>query len=218
MNTAFLSETVLFKGMSENEISSALDALRAKEKTFKKGDSVMLSGKTTPYMGLVTLGCVTIEVNDIWGNRSILSRAEKGEFFAETYALLENEPMLVDVIATKDSNILLLRIGSLKNLLANQSSWSVKLISNILMISSQKNLLLASRSYHTSQKGIRGRVMAYLNTVSLKNGSREFNIPFDRQQLADYLNVERTALSKELAKMQKDGLISFRKNHFSIMT
>ncbi|MBR2807174.1 MAG: winged helix-turn-helix domain-containing protein, partial [Oscillospiraceae bacterium] len=81
-------------------------------------------------------------------------------------------------------------------------------------ISAHKNLALSGRSFHTAPKTIRGRVMSYLNTVSLQRGSREFDIPFDRQQLADYLNLERSALSKELGKMQRDGLITVRKNHF----
>ena len=94
--------------------------------------------------------------------------------------------------------------------------WTMKLITNLLLISSYKNLLLSGRSFHTSPKTIRGRVMAYLTSVSLQKHSREFDIPFDRQQLADYLNLERSALSKELGKMQKEGILTTRKNHFTI--
>ena len=90
-------------------------------------------------------------------------------------------------------------------------------MSNLLTISAHKNLHLSGRSFHTSPKSIRGRVMSYLNSVSIQTGKREFDIPFDRQQLADYLNVERTALSKELGKMQKDGYFTVRKNHFLIL-
>jgi CRP-like cAMP-binding protein len=92
----------------------------------------------------------------------------------------------------------------------------LKYIANLLTISAHKNLILSGRSFHIAPKTIRGRVMAYLNSVSLQKNSREFDIPFDRQQLADYLNLERSALSKELGKMQRDGLISCRKNHFTI--
>ena len=91
-----------------------------------------------------------------------------------------------------------------------------KLVTNLLTISAHKNLTLSGRSFHTSPKTIRGRVMAYLNSVSLQKGANEFDIPFDRQQLADYLNLERTALSKELGKMQKDKIISVNRNHFII--
>ena len=95
-------------------------------------------------------------------------------------------------------------------------AWATKITANVLMISALKNLHLSGRSFHTAPKTVRGRVMAYLNTVSLQTQSTEFDIPFDRQQFADYLNVERTALSKELGKMQNDGLIKVKKNHFVI--
>ena len=93
----------------------------------------------------------------------------------------------------------------------------LRFVSNLLIISTHKNLMLSSRSFHTAPKTIRGRVMAYLNSVSMQKHAREFNIPFDRQQLADYLNLERTALSKELGKMKRDGLIDYYKNSFKII-
>jgi len=216
MDTAFLGKTTIFKGMNENEIKESLSALRAAEKGYKKGSVIMHAGSVTDHMGLVLEGSVTIESNDIWGNRTILSHVGRGQFFAETYALLKNEVMMVDAVANENCRILFLRTGSLYEQDHADEIWRNKLTSNILAISLQKNLLLSARSFHTSPKTIRGRIMAYLNTVSLKKNSKDFDIPFDRQQLADYLNVERTALSKELSKMRDDGIISFRKNHFAI--
>ena len=183
-----------------------------------KKDSVILhAGDTTDRMCMVLEGSVTIESNDIWGNRTILSHIGKGQYFAETYSLLQNEPMLVDVTANEDCRILFLKIGSLNALREDPATWKNKLTVNLLAISANKNLHLSSRSFHTSLKTIRGRVMSYLNAVALQKKSNEFDIPFDRQQLADYLNLERTALSKELGKMQKDGLIRFRKNRFKLL-
>lgn len=216
MNPETLKKVVLFRGMNEKEIETALQKLSAREKSYRKNETILHSGEATPYVGLVTRGSVTIENNDMWGNRTILNRVEKGQFFAETYSLLENEPLLVDVIASEDCSVLFLRIGSLHELNQYMESWTIKLITNMLTISLQKNLHLSNRSFHTAPKTIRGRVMAYLNSVSLKKNSREFDIPFDRQQLADYLNLERSALSKELGKMQRDGLITVTKNHFII--
>ncbi len=167
-------------------------------------------------MGLVLEGSVTIESNDAWGNRTIISHVVKNQVFAETYALLENEPMLVDVTASENCRILFLRSGRIQSLKSNPNPWALRFITNLLVISMHKNLILSGRSFHTAPKTIRGRVMAYLNSVSLQKRSWEFDIPFDRQQLADYLNLECSALSKELGKMQKDGLISCRKNHFVI--
>ncbi len=216
MDTELLRRSRLFRGMTDEEISSALSSLHAQEKQVKKGQALLHAGDVTEKLGLVLAGSVTVESNDAWGNRTILSHVGKGQLFAETYALLDDEPLLVDVIANEDCRILFLRPGSLQGLVGMASPWVSKFTANLLTISSLKNLHLSGRSFHTAPKTVRGRVMAYLNTVSLQTQRTEFDIPFDRQQLADYLNVERTALSKELGKMQADGLIRTKKNHFVI--
>lgn len=219
MDITQIQTTVLFRGMSTAETNDALNALSAREKSYRKGDVLLLAGDTIDEMGLVLEGSVTVESNDIWGNCTVLSLIEPGGFFAETYAYLSNEPLLVDVTANENCRILFLRIGSVQNLSAEDtSSWQKKLISNLLTISFHKNLILSGRSFHTAPKTVRGRLMSYLNAVSLKQGSTEFDIPYNRQQLADYLNVERTALSKELSKMQKDGILITKKNHFKLLT
>ena len=216
MDIELIRKTILFQGMSLQETETALRTLKAQEKRYIKGDTVLFAGNTTERMGLVLKGSVTIESNDMWGNRTILSHVGKGQFFAETYAFLGNEPMLVDVTANEDCHILFLLAGRLKQLNNSMEPWALKYAANLLTISAHKNLTLSGRSFHTAPKSARGRVMAYLNSVALRKHSREFDIPFDRQQLADYLNLDRTALSKELGKMKKDGIISVRKNHFII--
>ena len=215
MDMISIQKAAIFSGMDETEVYEALLFLHAEEKPFRKNQLIFHAGKKTNSMGLVLEGSVTIESNDLWGNRTILSHVASGQFFAETYALLKTEPMLVDVRANEKSRILFLNIGNLNNTFV--SPWQTKLIRNLLMISAQKNLVLSGRSFHTASKSIRGRVMSYLNTVSLQKKSTSFDIPFDRQQLADYLNVERSALSKELGKMQRDGIIATRKSHFEII-
>lgn len=216
MDIFFLQRSRLFMGMSEDEISGALSFLQAQEKQYKKGHVLLHAGDVTERLGLVLEGSVTIESNDAWGNRTILSHVGPGQLFAETYALLEDEPLLVDVVANETCRILFLRVSSTQELMSASGAWATKITANVLMISALKNLHLSGRSFHTAPKTVRGRVMAYLNTVSLQTQSTEFDIPFDRQQFADYLNVERTALSKELGKMQNDGLIKVKKNHFVI--
>ena len=208
---------MIFREMDEDEVADSLKFLRANEQNFKKGTTILHAGDVTDKMGLVMKGSVTIESDDVWGNRTILSNVEMGQFFAETYSLLPGEPMLVNVVANEDCRILFLRIDSLKQLQNNMDRWILKFVSNLLIISTHKNLMLSSRSFHTAPKTIRGRVMTYLNSVSMQKHAREFNIPFDRQQLADYLNLERTALSKELGKMKRDGLIDYYKNTFKII-
>ena len=217
VNSGILHRSLLFRGLTPEEISAALDFLHAEEKRYTKGTGILHAGTLTDRMGLVLEGSVTIENNDMWGNRSILSHVGKGQFFAETYAYLSDEPMLVDVVANENCRILFLRIGSLRRSSPSVNSWGMTFVSNLLSVSAHKNLALSERSFHTAPKTIRGRVLSYLNTVSLQKDTHEFDIPFDRQQLADYLNLERSALSKELGKMQRDGLITVRKNHFIII-
>ena len=213
MDSSALTNNMLFRGMDGKEIESALKLLEAREREYNKGDVILHAGDKTLQMGLVLTGSVTVESNDMWGNRTILSHVGRGQFFAETYALLR-EPLLVDVTANENCRILFLRMQALDG---DHGKWRTTLLSNLLTVSAHKNLHLSGRSFHTSPKSIRGRVMSYLNSVSIQTGKSEFDIPFDRQQLADYLNVERTALSKELGKMQKDGYFTVRKNHFVIL-
>ena len=217
MDAVQLQKTMLFRGLTDSEIAVALQVLEAHEKRYEKGETLLTAGSVTERMGLVLEGNVTIESNDAWGNRTIISHVGCGQVFAETYALLENEPMLVDVTASENCRILFLRSGRIQSLQNSQNPWALKYITNLLTISMHKNLILSGRSFHTAPKTIRGRVMAYLNSASLQRHSREFDIPFDRQQLADYLNLERSALSKELGKMQREGLVFCRKNHFTIL-
>ena len=213
MEISVLNGSVLFKGFDEAEVNALLTALNAREKKFRKGTMIFHSGDIISTLCFVTLGSVTIESNDMWGNRTILNLVGKGQFFAESYALLPNEPMLVDVCANEDCTIVFLDMKAIGKL---DESIRARLLGNLLMITTRKNLHLSSRSFHTAPRQVRGRIMAYLNTVSVQKHSREFDIPFDRQQFADYLNVERSVLSNELSKMQRDGLIRCRKNHFEI--
>ena len=211
-----LNKTALFKGMSIEEIKICLKSLSALDKYYFKGEMVMLSGTSVDSMGLVLSGSITVEINDRQGNKTILSHISKGDFFAESYAFNENEFFAVDVEANEDCHILFLNLRAIKKAPKAPENWLHLFLLNLLTIVTDKNLSLTRRSYHASHKSIRGRVMAYLNSMSLRANSTSFDIPFNRSQLADYLNVERTALSKELKKMQDEGLISYRLNHFSL--
>ncbi len=211
-----LQQNRLFQAMEPQEIQAALEALEGCSKSYRKGQAVLRAGSPTDRLCLVQSGTVTIENNDLWGNRTVLTVIGAGDLFAETYAVLSSEPLLVDAVANEDCRILSLRLGKLFQGPLTQD-WAQKLTRNLLVISAQKNLLLSGRAFHTSPKTARGRIMAYLNSVSLKRRSSIFEIPFDRQQMADYLNLERTALSKELGRMRRQGVIDFRKNRFQLM-
>ena len=211
--------------MSEEELALCLKIMEAQEKVFEKNAIILHAGTLTDRMGLVLSGGVTIESNDVWGNCTILNHVGPGSFFAETYAMLPDEVMLVDVRASQDSRILFLKIGGLFMRPPEPSGRPgspeqailFKLTRNLMMISAQKNLALSGRSFHTAPKSARGRILSYLNSVSLRKKSPEFDIPFNRQQLADYLNLERTNMSKELTRMKQDGILECRKNHFRLI-
>ena len=197
MDISVLHNSILFKGFDDTEISELLKALNAAEKKYKKGTMekkykkgtmIFSSGEITDKLCFVTAGSVTVESNDMWGNRTILNLVGEGQFFAESYALLPDVPMLVDVCAAENCTVVFLSMKSLADL---NDTIRARLLANLLTITTRKNLHLSSRSFHTAPRQVRGRIMAYLNTVSVQKHSREFDIPFDRQQLADYLNVYR---------------------------
>ena len=209
MDFSLLQHSILFQGLEPAEWEQALSALDVTERAYEENEMIFAAGDCTERMGLVLSGSVTIESGDIWGNRTVLSHIGAGQFFAETYALL-GESMLVDVRANEGCRIAFLRLAALQS----PERWAAKLTRNLLSISARKNLTLSLRSFHTAPKTVRERVTAYLATAALRTGESEFDIPFDRQQMADYLNLDRTALSKELGRMRRDGIIDFRKNHF----
>jgi CRP-like cAMP-binding protein len=217
MDAQFLANTLLFKGTSPQEAKSMLKCLAAYEKNYKKGEIILQAGSLINSIGLVLSGGVDIEIDDAWGGNTILSYVKPGQLFAETYACIPGEPLLVNVRAVQNTTVLFLNAEKLMTTCSSCCSYHNKLIQNLLQISAHKNLSLSRRSIHTSAKSIRGRLLSYLSEQVKVNGSYEFTIPFDRQQLADYLGVERSALSNELSKMQKDGLISFHKNEFIIL-
>lgn len=217
MKAEFIRKSILFAGMNEEERLAAYVSMDVKERGYSKGEAIFRAGTKTHRMGMVLSGSVTIESNDMWGNRTILSHVGAGQFFAETYAYLQDAPMLVDVTANEDCQVALLSLEVVTHREAGAEAWHIKLLANLLTVAARKNLILSGRSFHTAPKTIRGRVLSYLNSMSLQKKSTDFDIPFDRQQLADYLNLERSALSKELGKMQREGLIKCRKNHFRLI-
>ena len=177
--------------------------------------TVFHEGDLVHEIGIVLEGSVLIENNDLWGNKSILSRVEKGQVFAESYAFHE-VPLMVDAIADEDSLILFLDVQRLMEEQNAQATWYCKMLKNLLLISTKKNRNLSNRIFCTTSKTVRGRLAAFFSEQATKAGSNTFDIPFNRQQMADYLNLDRSALSKELGKMREEGLLTFHKNHFSI--
>lgn len=158
-------------------------------------------------------GNALIENDDIWGNRSVLDYVKEGQIFAETYACALDEKLMVNVIAMSDCEVLFLDVRKILKVCPNACEFHQNLVQNLLAISAQKNLNLSRRIFHTSSKTIRGRLLSYLSYQAMEREKEEFDIPYNRQQLADYLGVDRSAMSNELGKMQKDGLIEVKRNH-----
>ncbi len=211
-----LSSNPIFRGISEEELGEIFSLSYTRQNSYEKNQIIFHSGDTIHEIGIILNGSVHIEMIDFWGNKSILSSFGAGQVFAETYALCK-EPMLVDAVAAEKSQILFLDLALLSDHSPAASTvWQQKLIHNLLSISVQKNLVLTSRIFCTTPKTIRERLLTYLSSQSLKAGSSSFDIPFNRQQLADYLNLDRSALSKELGTMRDDGILEFHKNHFTL--
>ncbi len=174
----------------------------------------MRAGDRAEAMGLVLTGSVNIENNDAWGNRSILDNIGPGEIFAETYSCLPEEPMLVDVAAAESTQLLLLSASKVLFPCDSACPHHMALIRNLLTLTARKNLSLSRRILYTSSKSIRGKLLSYLSAQASLQQSNRFSIPFNRQQLADFLGVDRSALCTELGKMRRENLIECEKNRF----
>lgn len=196
-----------------------LDLLRQqgcmRQQQFLKNTTIFHMGDTISELGIVLSGSVVVENTDLWGNRSILSHISQGQVFAETYALC-GEPMMVSAITAEPSEILFLNLQRLQYLSPKAASCRSVIMQNLLRISVQKNLILSNRIFCTTPKTIRERLLIYLTGQAVRTGSTAFEIPFDRQGMADYLNLDRSALSKELGKMRKEGILDFHKNKFTL--
>ena len=216
MEIAALSKTALFRGSSPEEVEAMLSCLGAERRTFQKGERIFRTGDVVRSLGAVLAGSVLIENNDLWGNTTVLDSVGQGQIFAETYACTLGEPMMVDVVAAGETEILFLNMERVLHLCSSTCEYHTRLIRNLLRLSAQKNLNLSRKIFHTAPKTIRGRLLTYLSDQAVRSGSRAFEIPFNRQQLADYLNVDRSAMSNELSKMQREGLLTVSRNRFCL--
>lgn len=208
-------ELPLFRGITVEEQHIMRDCGCMHRQAFEKNQPIYHAGEQVSAIGIVLSGSVLVENTDFWGNRSILSHVTPGQVFAETYALCR-EPLMVNVTARESTEILFLDLNRMPQLFQANAAWQSKIMENLLRISVQKNLLLSHRIFCTTPKTIRGRLLIYLSAQATKAGSTSFQIPFDRQGLADYLNLDRSALSKELGRMQKEGILDFHKNQFTL--
>lgn len=207
----------IFKNIEENEVDLLLKCINNYRKTFKKGEIILREGEKTECMGIVITGSVVVERADLWGNNTVLGMMKPSEIFAETYAILNDEPLMINVYANENTEILFLRANEIFKTCEKSCNFHDQLILNLIRIASFKNLNLSRKILHTGPKTIRGKLLSFFSEWVKKENSLSFFIPYNRQQLADYLSVDRSAMSNELSKMQKEGILEFKKNKFKII-
>lgn len=212
-----LKKFALFSGMKENEIEKLLLYLKPNEKSYSKDETVFHMGEKISKMGCLLVGQVLIQREDHWGNLSILSEISAGEIFGEAYAVSESTPITFNVIASEECTVLFLDCSCITDICPSSCQSHNMLIRNFISLLSSKNRFLTRKIRFMSERSLRDKLVSYLSEQSLNAGSATFDIPLNRQQLADYLSVDRSAMSNELSKMRKDGLLEFKKNHFTLL-
>ena len=211
---SILQSSKLFSDISKNELTAILSCLDAKKVDFPKEAFVLRAGESVKSVGLVLSGSVMIIQEDIWGNRNILSKAEPGQTFAAAFACAPNSRLNVSVISETPVTVMFFNVKRILNVCPSACAHHSRLIRNLLSELAEKNLRFGEKLTHMGQRSTRAKIMSYLSAESQRLGKYEFDIPFSRQQLADYLAVERSGLSSELGKMRGEGLLDFHKSHF----
>ncbi len=204
----------LFSGTSEEELTAMLSCLKAEKKDFPKEAFVLRAGDAADSIGLVLSGNILVIQEDIWGNRNILSKAGAGQTFAAAYACAPGSVLNVSVMTETPVTAMFLNVRRILTVCPSACSHHSRIIRNLLGEMAEKNLRLSEKLTHMGQRGTRAKLMSYLSSEAQRLGKYEFDIPFSRQQLADYLAVERSGLSLELGKMRSEGLLDFHKSHF----
>ena len=208
----------LFSGISDEELAAMLSCLEARIDAFPKGARLLRAGDTVEEVGLVLAGSALVVQEDIWGNRSILSKIGPGQTFAEVFACAPGSVLNVSVEAESAVAVMFLHIRRVLNVCPSACSHHSQIIRNLLGELAEKNLRLNEKLTHMGQRTTRAKLMSYFSAEAQRRDSYEFDIPFSRQQLADYLGVERSGLSMELGKMRREGLLDFHKSHFLLKT
>ena len=209
-----LAASPLFSGVTENELDAMLTCLAAKTEQFPKDVFLLHPGDTVEEIGMVLSGCALVVQEDIWGNRNILSKAGPGQTFAAAYACAPGSLLNVSVLAETPVTAMFLNVKRVLNVCPSACEHHSRIIRNLLGELAEKNLRFNEKLTHMGQRTTRSKIMSYLSAEAQRLGKYEFDVPFSRQQLADYLGVERSGLSLELGKMRSEGLLDFRKSHF----
>lgn len=212
-----LQNTVLFDGISPEDISGLLVCLGASVRQVKKNQQILSEGDPAKYVGILLSGSACVTNMDIYGNRSILSQIYAGELFGESFACADASILPVSVVANEDSCVMLIDCRRVISSCSNACGFHNQMIYNLLRAVAQRNLEFHKKLEITARRTTREKLMAFLLAEAKRAGSRRFIISYDRQALADYLGVERSAMSAELSKLQKDGVLQTNRKEFILL-
>lgn len=212
-----LKKSPLFHEIEEKEVLSMMQCLEARVQKTAKNQPVFLEGDSVVYVGIVLSGLVQVVRDDYFGNRSMITVVEPSEMFGEAFACAGVKTMPVSVMAVMDSEIMLLDVKRILTTCSKACAFHQQMVRNLLGIVATKNLLLNQKLEIMSKKTTKEKIMAYLLSQAKKNNSSSFMIPYDRQALADYLGVERSAMSVEIGKLKKEGAIECNRSFFKLL-
>ena len=214
---ALLSGSDLFYGLTSEELGSMLQCLGAKIVDIQKGDPVFLEGDPAGFVGIVLEGGIQVVQEDYFGSRSVMHHSDPGDVFAEAFSFTNLDTMPVSGYAVKNSRCMILSCRRMMTVCSNACTFHNRLVKNLLTLVSRKNLMLNEKIRFMSQRTTREKLLAYLSDQAKKTGSAEFTIPYDRQALADYLSVERSAMSAEISRLKNDGILEVKGSHFKLI-
>lgn len=212
-----LKRTQLFSGVGEEEIGAMLNCLQAKLCTYKKGEYVLRQGEHLDKILVLVGGKLHIQRDDYWGNRSIINMVSVGEMFGEAYVAPESGTLMNDVLAVENSVVVFFDVKRIITVCSSACRFHSIVVQNLFFAISEKNRKLVQKLTFMTKRTTREKLIAYLSEEAKRQNSSSFFIPFNRQQLADFLSVDRSAMSNELCKMRDEGLIEFEKNYFKLM-
>lgn len=212
-----LRKCSLFNQIEDENLIALLGCLGARVETFGKKYTIIAEGNPAKYIGIVLSGSAQIVRIDYFGNRSIVSGIEPSEIFGEAFACAEVTSVPVTVIANEPCEIMLIDCFRIMHSCSNSCSFHQQMIFNLMRNLATKNIMFHQKIEITSKRSTREKLMTYLMLYAKKVNSNSFDIPFDRQELADYLEVDRSGLSAEISKLRKEGIIESNRKHFKLL-
>lgn len=206
-----LKNNKLFSGIDETDIYNVLKCLNSYTRFFLKGEFVFLAGESKPSVGILVSGETQITKENILGDSMIVGSFKAGDMFGETFACMGMKEIPVTVTALEKCEVLFIDVNRIIHTCKSACSFHQQLISNLLRIIAEKNIFLNQKMSYITHKTIRSRLEAYFCDIIEQSGSYTFTVPYNRNELADYLCTDRSAMSRELSKMQSEGIININK-------